>query len=137
MRTLSNHVCYTLDPDNPTGPKIGVEIPADLYLRYYKYSPIQYENLRAVKYVLDHPQRIFWGIREFNEGGWCYVGIPEEWHVRQDVIAPFPKNKVFAVYINPLRRLFEYGAEPADPEDPMSPIGWKDRYRGLKWKNTF
>lgn len=86
---------------------------------------------------MDHPQRIFWGIREFNEGGWCYVGIPEEWHVRQDVIAPFPKNKVFAVYINPLRRLFEYGAEPADPEDPMSPIGWKDRYRGLKWKNTF
>ncbi len=33
MRTLSNYVCYTLDPDNPTGPKIGVEIPADLYLR--------------------------------------------------------------------------------------------------------
>jgi hypothetical protein len=98
---------------------------------------VQYENLRAVKYVLDNPDRIFWGIREYNEGGWCYVGRPEEWHIKQTVIVPFPKSRVFAVYINPLKRVFEFGAEPADAEDSLSPAGWKDRYRGLIWKSTF
>ena len=136
MRAPSNYECETLDPENPEGDKIKVIIPGDLYLRYYKYQRVRYENLRAVKHVLSSPQRIFWGVREYNEGGWCYVGRPERWHIRPEVVAPFPHDKVFAVYINPLKRMYEFGAECADPEEPGSPIGWKDRYRGLKWKST-
>jgi hypothetical protein len=136
MRTLSNYGCDTIDPDNPGGPKICVEIPADFYLRLYKYSPIQYENLRAVRHVLDYPERIFWGVRVYSEGGWCYVGRPSTWYIKQDTIVSFPEHLVFAVYVNPRRRVFEYGAERVDPDDPLSPLDWQGRYGGLKWKST-
>jgi hypothetical protein len=137
MRTPSNYVCETIDPENPGGPKIGVTILASYYARLYKYSPVQYENLRAVEYVFKHPERIFWGVRVYSEGGWCYVGRPEEWCVRQGITVPFPKHLVFAVYINSRRELFEYGAEKTDPDDPLNPIDWQGRYGGLIWKSTF
>ncbi len=136
MLTPSNYVCETIDPENPGGPKVGVIILADYYTRLYKYSPVQYENLRAVKWVLTHPGRIFWGVRMYSEGGWCYVGRPDEWHIRQNVIVPFPRHLVFAVYVNPRRELFEYGAEKVDPDDPLNPIDWQGRYGGLIWKST-
>ncbi len=138
MTGPTNYKCHTVDPDNPTGPRITVEIPADLYTRFYKYNPVRYENLRAVKHVLDNPKRIFWGVRKYNQGGWCYVGKPDEWYIKPGVAVPFPENKVFTVYVNPLRRVYEYGAEPAASDDPSCPIDWKstDRYRGLKWKST-
>lgn len=137
MHVPSNYTCQTIDPDNPEGPKISVMIPADLYVRLYKYSPVQYENLRAAKHVLDYPQRIFAGVRVYSEGGWCYVGRPEEWYIREGIVVPFPKHLVFAAYVSPRKTLFEFGAERVDPEDPMHPLGWQDRYGGLKWKSTF
>ena len=98
---------------------------------------MKYENLCAVKDVFDHTNRIFWGTREHTDGGWCYVGRPESWTIKPGCIVPFPSDKVFAVYVNERRILFEYGAEPADPDDPLSPIDWKERYRGKIWPSTF
>jgi hypothetical protein len=128
--------CKTIDPNDPNGPRIEVIFPGSLTLRYYKYAPVRYWNLIAAKHVLELPERIFWGVREYNEGGWCYVGKPAEWYVRENVKAPFPGNKVFAVYINPLMRVYECRAEYAAEDDRLCPVDWENRYRGLIWKST-
>lgn len=126
-------VCRTIDPNNVAGAKINAIFPGRYTSRLYKFSPVDYENLRAAKHVLENPARIFFGVREFNEGGWCYTGRPAEWHIREAVVAPFPKDKVFAVYLNPKMRVYECRAEYAAPDDPLCPIDWQRRYRGLIW----
>jgi len=102
----------------------------------HKFKPVKYENLRAAKAVLESPKRIFYGIRTYNEGGWCYTGRPTEWTVKERVTASFPDYLVFAVYVNPRLEVFEWRAEPVDDRDPYCPKGWEDRYRGLIWKST-
>ncbi len=136
MAGPNNYKQETVNPDNPSGPRITVELPYELFLRVYKYDPVKFENLRAVKEVLEQPKRIFWGIREHNEGGWCYVGKPTKLYIKPQVVVDFPEKKVFAVYINPRLRVFDWDVEYADDEDELSPRGWKDRYRSLKWKST-
>lgn len=132
----ADYACRTRDPQNPVDGFVDAIFPADLTLQWYKSSPVRYENLRAAKYVLEHVERIFRGIREFNRGGWCYTGRPTEWHLRKDVVAPFPSKLVFAVYLNPRLRVYEARAEVAAIDDPMSPKDWANRYEGLVWKHT-
>ena len=132
----ADYACETIDPNNPTGPKTKAIFPGEYSLRLYKYSPVEYENLRAAKYVLEHPQRIFFGVREFNEGGWCYTGRPIEWCVKEGEVRPFPQNIVFAVYLNPNMRVYECRAEFVADDDQLSPANWRKRYRGVIWKNT-
>lgn len=132
----ANFACKTIDPNNLEGPKIDAIFPGDLTLRLYKYSPVRYQNLAAAKHVLEHPERIFYGVREYNEGGWCYTGRPEQWCIKEGVSAPFPKDLVFAVYLNPNMWIYESRAERAAEDDPMCPMNWKERYGGLVWKST-
>ena len=131
-----NIACKIIDPRNPTGPKIEGIFPEDLSVRYLKYSPVRFWNLIAAKYVLEHTQRIFFGVREFNEGGWCYTGRPSEWYIRERIVVPFPKGLVFAVYLNPFMKVYESRAERADADDPMCPVDWQQRYGELIWKST-
>lgn len=133
---MADWACETVDPRDPTGPKVIAVIPGDYALRLFKYSPVDYENLRAAKYVLEHAQRIFVGVREFDEGGWCYTGCPAEWYVAEKVVAAFPDTLVFAVYLNPNMRVYECRAEYAAADDTRSPRGWQTRYGGLTWKST-
>ena len=126
----------TIDPKNPSGPRVDVILSGDLIERFYKHMPVRWENLRAMKYVLDNPERIFFGVRQYNEGGWCYTGRPERWYIKVDIEVPFPKDKVFSVYINPNMRIYECRAELAATDDPANPADWQNRYRGLIWKNT-
>jgi hypothetical protein len=132
----ADYACKTIDPSNPTGPKVDAIFPGDYTLRLYKYSPVDYENLRAAKYVLEHTERIFFGVREFNEGGWCYTGRPAEWFIKEGVVAPFPDNMIFAVYLNPNMRAYECRAEYVADDDARCPKGWQTRYGGLTWKST-
>lgn len=132
----ADFACKTIDPENSGGPKIDAIFPGDLTLRYFKYSPVRYMNLIAAKYVLEHVQRIFFGVREYNEGGWCYTARPAHWYIREKVMAPFPEDMVFAVYLNPHMRVYECRAEHAAHDDPLCPVDWQNRYRGLTWKST-
>lgn len=128
--------CKTIDPNNPPGPKIDAVLPGVYTARLYKYSPVDYENLRAAKHVLENPKRIFFGVRVFNQGGWCYAGRPAEWCKMARAVVPFPKDKVFAVYLNLNMHVYECRAEYAATDDPLCPRGWQERYRGLTWKST-
>ena len=125
-----------INPSDPTGAKIDAMIPANLILNYFKFHPVRYENLVAAKYVLENPKRIFSGIRQFNEGGWCFTGKPKLWKVREDVTAAFPDNFVFAVYLNSRFVIYECRAEIADTNDSYCPEDWENRYGALIWKST-
>ena len=124
------------DPRMAAGEPVTAVIPGELVRRVYKTAPVRYENLRAAHFVLGHTERIFAGIREYQEGGWCYTARPEEWCVAPKVTAPFPEGRVFAVYVNSRFVVYEWRAERSDPDDPLSPLGWRDRYRSLVWKRT-
>ena len=125
-----------LNPEDPSGPKISATMPHRYFSHLYKYHPVQYENLRAAKVVLEAPSRIFNGVRAFNEGGWCFTGRPENWTIAERITAPFPDKLVFAVYLNQGFLVYECRAEPAAEDDPLSPKGWQDRYSALVWKRT-
>lgn len=56
---MSNDYFHPIvDPINPAGERIQAVLPYQLILRYYKYHPVRYENLRAARSVLDRPERI-------------------------------------------------------------------------------
>ena len=132
----ADYYCETLNPRDPKGPKAKILFPGCFTEKLYKTAPVDYENLRAAKFVLENVRRIFFGLRRFTEGGWCYTGRPEEWCVRPDVTATFPSNRVFAVYVNSRLHVFQCRAEYADENDRDCPRNWESRYRGLIWKNT-
>lgn len=125
-----------VNPDDLAGPKIQAIIPYRLILNYYKFSPVRYENLRAAKYVLENPLRIFSGVRRFNEGGWCFTSRPQTWYIREGVAASFPKNLIYAVYLNPRFYVYECRAEESAADDDSCPIDWQNRYKALIWKRT-
>ena len=131
-----NYCQKTLDPRNPSGPKIEVVVPHYIYARAYKYNSVKYENIRAVKEVLESPKRIFWGIRVFSEGGWCYVGKPTTLFIKENEVVDFPEDKVFAVYINDRFEVFDWILEYVDDKDKLNPKDWEKRYRSLIWKST-
>src|SRR3990170_4750509 len=90
----------TIDPRSLPAGRAVVTIPYILIIRFFKYWPARYENLRVAREVLENPKRIFAGIRAHNEGGWCFTSRPKEWHIEEHVVGPFPERLVFAVYLN-------------------------------------
>jgi hypothetical protein len=73
-----NFQLETMDPRNLPHGRTVVTIPHSLILCFFKYRPVDYENFRAAREVLENPKRIFVGIRAHNEGGWCFAGRPKE-----------------------------------------------------------
>lgn len=132
----ADFACKTRNPLDPEGDPVDAIFPADLTLRWYKFSPVRYWNLIPAKFVLENVRRIFRGIREFREGGWCYTGRPATWFVREDVRVSFSEQQVFAVYLNPRMRVYECRAEYVAEDDRLCPADWRDRYGGLIWKST-
>lgn len=124
-----------MDPREPLGPGVEATIPGDLIARFYKHYSVRYNNFIAAKYVLENPTRVFYGVRDLNEGFWCYVGRPDTWCVTERVEATFPQDRVFAVYLNAGFIVYDFRAEKADARDPLCPINWEQRYRGLVWQN--
>jgi len=125
-----------INPGDPLGPKTMAILPDRLIQKYYKDYPVRFENLKAAKSVLENPQRIFSGVRAFNEGGWCFTGKPLSWNIRESVIAPFPDNLVFSVYLNSRLYIYETRAEYCAQNDSLCPVDWENRYEGLVWKST-
>jgi hypothetical protein len=132
---VNNFILPIINPADPPGPKVEAVFPHRLILNYYKYHPVRYENLVAAKFVLEHPRRIFSGVRQFNEGGWCFTGKPKAWKIRENDTTAFPDNLVFAVYLNSRFVVYECRAEFCDASDRDCPEDWDNRYAVLLWKN--
>ncbi|HUU95939.1 MAG TPA: hypothetical protein VM487_09365 [Phycisphaerae bacterium] len=129
-----------IDPRDPGGPPVMVRFARDLITWYYENRSVDYENFRCVRHVLDHTERIFRGVRDYEEGElswWCYTGHPKEWCIKENVFAPFPgRSLVFAVYLNPKFELYTFRAERADPQQRACPINWRSRYGELLWPKS-
>jgi hypothetical protein len=133
---MSKNFCTQIrNPEQPEGSKIEATIPHHLILNFYKFYPVRYENFRATKIVLENPLRIFSGVRQLNEGGFCFTGRPSKWYIKEDIVAPFPANLVFAVYLNPRYFVYECRAEPSADDDADCPEDWQNRFKALIWKN--
>ncbi len=125
----------TIDPLDPySGSKAEVRFPGDLLDFYSKMRPVDFANILTAKKVLDDPKRIFYGTRVLSEGGWCYIGKPDEWYIREGVVVPFSSDKVFAVYCRDDLIVYTFKAEYADTKDPLSPKNWEERYGKVIWK---
>ena len=132
----TNFSIQIVNPANISGPKIEAIIPHNLILHCYKYNPVKHENFRAARFVLENPKRIFSGIREFNDGGWCFTGRPQKWHVKENVEVPFPDKYVFAVFLNSRFVIYEFRAERVAGDDEYCPVDWQNRFGALIWTST-
>ena len=122
----------TLDPSKP-GARINALLPMELLHKYWKTKPVKVYNLKALRVVLDSPQRIYHGLRRFNQGGWCYAARPEQYFIRPDIEVPLPPKFVFAVYLNPHYHIFEWRLDLADDVDPYAPKDWGHRFGEKVW----
>ena len=132
---------YIFTIDNPAdNSKLDIRFEEDDLTRIYKYRPVEFQNIEvAVIKVLEKPNRIFKGIiRPVSVNGWCFVGQPDEWYIRKNVLVPFDKNKyVYAVFLNDRMSVYDFRAEYRDQEDTLSPKDWKNRFGVLIWKKIF
>ena len=125
----------TIDPLEPcSGNTTKAKFHRGFLEHLSKNKPVDFFNLRTAIGVLDAPNRIFYGLRDLNDGGWCYVGKPKEWWIRETVIVPFPANMVFAIYLRDDIVVYNIRAEYADPIDTLSPLNWGERYEKVIWK---
>jgi len=125
-----------VNPETPEGERIEAVLPLDLVRHWFKCSYVRYCNLVVADKVLQNPKRIFKGVRDYEQGGYCFVGKPETWHIRPRIEVPFPKELVFAVYVNPRMIVYEARAEKAASDDQMCPKDWQERYGDLLWVST-
>jgi len=130
-------ICDTINPENPDGDKVEIFIELGLIHEICKH-PIKFYNLgMCVPGVLTNPMRIYSGLRDLQKGGWCYVGVPDQWCIKDGVFATFPRSKfVFAVYVNPRMRVYEWRAEKIAADDAFAPVDWQRRYGELIWQTS-
>ncbi|MCX5674736.1 MAG: hypothetical protein NTX87_06985 [Planctomycetota bacterium] len=126
-----------LNPHEQTGATWSVLLPIGLVRHWLKESEVDYQNLKhLVPEILRKPVAVFGGVRVYEQGGYCYLGKPADWYIRPNCLVPFPKERIFAVYVNPMCRLYEIQAEKVEPPSLYRPKGWKDRYEALLWSTT-
>lgn len=125
-----------IDPCNPQGPRVNATIRGDLYLHCWKEDEIKYWNLVPARSVLDAPLLIFEGVRQFQQGGWCFAGRPVEYYLRPRVTVTLERERVFCVYLNPRLDVYEWRLEPADSPGSAYPSGHSTRFRRLAWRST-
>ncbi len=93
-------------------------------------------TLSCVVCVLESPRAIFGGVREHQEGGYCYCGKPPNSWTNKAVCCPPPPGKIFVVYVNPQDVVYEWRWEGCDPKENSLPVDWfrsKRFSEGMIW----
>ncbi len=121
--------------------EIEIRIEPAYYKRLQIYMPNDYLNLFTVFEVLQNPNRIFSGLcRRHSDSSkkLCVVGKPQHWYIgtKSSSNVPFPQELVYLVFLSERNSIFEFRAERSDTEDPLSPIGWEERFVELIWKKN-
>ena len=124
------------DPCGSGSEPLVVKLSCEFVTKLYKYHYVDFLNLEAAKEVLLSPRAVFLGVRDYEVGGYCYVGRPGKWYIKERCLVPFPNDKVFAVYLNPTLWLYELQAEKTEGAGSDMPLGWRDRYEELLWIPT-
>ena len=88
------------------------------------------ELAHIVTEILKAPRAIFRGMRDENDEGLCYTGVPScsfrgpkgEW-------APPWEKEVFLVFVNPEGIIYNWRWEKRALDNPFLPVDYKTRFR--------
>jgi hypothetical protein len=89
------------------------------------------EMRTMVPQVLSSPHSVWRGLmREADEDGWCYAGVPDHAYVGKGAIkvAP-PKCSIFLVFINCERTIYEWYWYDVDPTESRFPLNHAQRFK--------
>jgi hypothetical protein len=121
--------------------EIVIRVEFETWNFLQKCRPNEFLKLFTVHEVLNNPNRIFSGLNRLysdTSNHLCFVGKPQSWRrytgENEIVKVSFLPNHVFLVFLNERRTVYEFRAEEADREDPLSPENWEARYGELLWK---
>jgi hypothetical protein len=102
-----------------------------------RYGPEhKFHELKLVKEVLELPTVIFEGLRDEQEDGLCYAGIPSGSYTNQGRKKPVPRGKTFLAFVTSNGQVFQWRWEDEDPDWEGYPIAWRARFTRQKWPKT-
>lgn len=129
---------WTLQGMSPSGHgRQEFRIPNSLIEHVQRYGPPhKFHELKLVKEVLELPTVVLEGLREEQEEGLCYAGIPSGSYTNQGRKKPPLKGKTFLVFLDQDGKVFQWRWEEADPERKAYPENWRERFRSQKWPKT-
>lgn len=129
---------WTLQGMSPTGfGRQEFRIPNALVEHVQRYGPPhKFHELKLVKEVLELPTVVFEGLREEQEEGLCYSGIPSGSYTNQGRKKTPLEGKTFLVFLAPDGKVFQWRWEEADPERAGYPENWQERFEAQKWPKT-
>jgi hypothetical protein len=96
----------------------------------------KFHELKLVKEILELPTVVFKGLREEQEAGLCYAGVPSGSYTNQGRKKPPLPGKTFLVFLDEEGKVFQWRWEEADPEREGYPENWRDRFGSQKWPKT-
>lgn len=125
---------WTLRGASPTGSGTWeVRIPHALVEHVQRYGPEhKFHELRLVKEVLELPTVVFEGLREEQEEGLCYAGVPPCRYSNAGARLPVPPGRTFLVFVT----VFQWRWEEMDPAMSGYPLDWRTRFGRQKWPKT-
>ena len=123
---------------SPTGHgRQEFRIPNSLVEHVQRYGPpYKFHELKLVKEVLELPTVVFEGLREEQEEGLCYAGIPSGSYTNLGRKKPPLNGKAFLVFLDEEGKVFQWRWEEADPRREGYPENWKERFENQKWPKT-
>lgn len=88
------------------------------------------ELAHTVPTILRAPRAIFKGIRDENDEGLCYVGVPScSFRGAEGHRAPPWEKEVFLVFVNPEGIIYNWRWEKRALDNPFLPVDYRTRFR--------
>src|SRR5437588_8918947 len=103
-------------------------IPNALVEHVQRYGPPhKFHELKLVKEILELPTVVFEGLRQEQEEGLCYAGIPSGSYTNQGRKRPRLPGKTFVVFLDAEGQVFQWRWEQADSDREGYPENWQER----------
>lgn len=125
---------YSFNAKYPGNVKIKLWLKATTVEEAHKYQSVRYYNMLSIPEVLEKPTAIFKGLgRENFKEGLCYCGKPNHRYWDHTTTVPFPDDKIFLVFANSKKIIFDWRTEKEDHNNPGFPNGYATRFDDLIW----
>ena len=112
-------------------------IPNSLVEHVQRYGPEhKFHELKLVKEILELPTVVFEGLREEQEEGLCFAGIPSGSYTNQGKKKAPLEGKTFLVFVDEDDKVFQWRWELADEGCEGYPENWQLRFGRQKWPKS-
>ena len=135
--SIIHHNSFKLKAKNadPTGDELDFWIKNELIEAARKHE-IRYFNALLIPETLKNPIAIFKGLeRDNHEDGWCYCGKPSKrrQHWDETTTVPFPDGKIFLVFADKNRFVFNWRMEKENHYYSGLPKNFETRFGQTLW----